>query len=1065
MSFMLKTNVSNMSTDYHAISAHNEEMLGKDRASRMSQVSMYADTAHFVFEILQNADDAGATEIMFEVSDERLIIEHNGKPFTKHDVEAISYFGKGKTDITKIGRFGLGFKSVFAYTASPRIHSGNESFEITNLYALRAVPIPSDLQPNRTRFVLPFDHETSRPIYIEAGHMKKGEIARKEIAAKLAKIGPQTLLFTRNLAEIRWDANGTRGHYLREERPFADRGRELFIITADGEESCFLIFEQPAHASGGETSATGRLVQVAYKLTKRLADGGAVTSIPGAKLFVFFQTDKETHTGLIFQAPYRTTPARDNVPEEDEFNRQLVQQSADLLVESLKQLKKLKLLSLDALSVLPLDFERFAEGTFFYPVHVAVKDALQRLPLLPTTSAGKFVAAQQAKLARGAWLTEVFDTNQLEALYDTKGARWLDKTLTSVRYPALHQLLVGKRRSQSSLSQKAEWASEPLALDIEVSAESMASRLTAGFLKAQSDEWLMRFMSHIAKSSINAFHRNPIVRLESGEQVVPKGKDGQPNAYLPPQDGSVELNGLPMVKASLLTKQAVVDFLQDDLDLGPPDLVDFALTKILPEYRKIEKKIIVPRWKKDFRIVVSGLATDSNEKKRRLLEAIRTTAFLIGVLSSNRNDRKLVKPSQLYLSSPAVDEYFADDETFYITLSDFYEQGDPEVLVSMGVAKTPRVTRRTKDYRGHVSITSCHGCHKRGLDGFDPAWAIEGLAGALQNPTPVRSKLIWQLLLADSSCIRGVVESSTRQSFENPKREEVISATGRLLMETPWLLADRGAFVRPGDIALDELPPGFEKASTEARALAEKLGMKKPEKQEAIALLAGGDGKMRKLLELMINAPDDTKEKIEKLLSPQSEPPAFKSFKEGFQSLHRDAVGNPAEGRDGATPVSNPERYRRTAEDNVRDAVRTHQASPRVTTFSVVRISSSNKDAREFLEQEYQGRCQVTGQTFPMRSGGNYFEAISLITRLDTDYLNDPGNMLCLCADMAAQFRHAEFEWLDDVEEKILCFKAMNEGGTEEMRKISARVAGKVITITWSERHFIRLSALWNYSL
>lgn len=1050
-----------MPTDYRAISAFNEEMLGKDRASRMSQVSMYADTAHFVFEILQNADDAGATEVVFEVSDDRLVIEHNGNPFTSDDVKAISYFGKGKTDITKIGHFGLGFKSVFAYTASPRIHSSSESFEITDLYTLRAVPLPADLERNRTRFVLPFDHETSRPTYIEAGRLKKGTAARKEIAAKLAKLGPETLLFTRNLAEIRWEADGRPGHYLREERPLAGGGRELFIVTADGEESCFLVFEQPVETGGSETSPTGRLVQIAYRLTKRLSDEGTISPVVGAKLFVFFQTDKETHTGLIFQAPYRTTPARDNVPEDDEFNRQLVKQSADLLVESVQQLKKLKLLSLEALSALPLDFERFSEGSFFYPVHAAVRDALQRLPLLPTSTGG-FVSARQAKVARGAELTKVFDTEQLETLFGIEGVRWLNPALTSARYPALYQLLVGRRRSQPGYFQKAEWASEPLAVDMEVSAESMASRLTAGFLKAQSDEWLMRFMSYVAKSSIYAFHSIPIVRLESGEQVVPKGKDGQPNAYLPPQDGSVELNGLPMVKESLLTKQDVVDFLQDDLDLGPPDLADFALTRILPKYRKAEKEVSVARWKKDFRIVVSGLATDSNEKKARLLEAIRATAFLIGVLSSNTTDLELVKPSQLYLSSPEVDEYFAGDETFYITPSDFYEQGDPEALVSMGVARTPRVARRTKDYRGHVSITSWHGWHKRGLDGFDPEWAIEGLARALQNPTPVRSKLIWRLLLADSSCIRGVVESSTRQSFENPKREEVISDTGRLLMDTHWLLSDRGAFVRPCDIALDELPPGFEKASTEARALAEKLGMKKSEEQEAIAVLARGDARKRKIAEYLMNASDDVMEKFEKLIPKQRELPEFKSFKEGIQSLHRVAIGNPSEERGGAAPVSNPERYRRTAEEAVREAVTTHRTSPRIVTFSVARDLSSNKLAREFLEQEYQGRCQVTGQTFQKRTGGNYFEALSLVGRLDAEHLNDPGNMLCLCADVAAQFMYAEFAWLDSVEEKILGFKAEKEGGTEAMRKISARVAGKTLTITWSERHFLRLYALWN---
>jgi hypothetical protein len=1049
-----------MPTDYRAISAYNEEMLGKDRASRMSQVSMYADTAHFVFEILQNADDAGATEVVFEVSEDRLVIEHNGNPFTSDDVKAISYFGKGKTDITKIGHFGLGFKSVFAYTASPRIHSGNESFEITDLYTLRALPLPADLERNRTRFVLPFDHETSRPAYIEAGRLKKGTTARKEIAAKLAKLGPETLLFTRNLAEIRWEADGRPGHYLREERPLAGGGRELFIVTADGEESCFLVFEQPVDAGGRETSPTGRLVQIAYKLTKRLSDEGAISPVVGAKLFVFFQTDKETHTGLIFQAPYRTTPARDNVPEDDEFNRQLVRQSADLLVESVQQLKKLKLLSLEALSALPLDFERFAEGAFFYPVHAAVRDALQCLPLLPTSTGG-FVSARQAKMARGAELTKVFDSDQLETLFGIEGVRWLNPALTSARYPALYQLLVGRRRSQPGYFQKAEWASEPLAVDVEVSPESMASRLTAGFLKAQSDEWLMRLMRYVAKSRIYLFHSIAIVRLESGEHVVAKGKDDQPNAYLPPQDGSVELNGLPMVKASLLTKRDVVDFLQDDLDLGPPDLADFALKTILPKYRKAKKEVSVARWKKDFRIVVSGLATDSNEKKERLLEAISTTAFLIGVLSSNRNDLKHVTPSQLYLSSPEVDEYFAGEETFYITPSDFYGQGDPDTLVSMGVARTPRVARRAKDNRGHVSITSWHGWHQRGQDGFDPEWAIEGLAGALQNPTPVRSKLIWRLLLANSSCIRGVVESSTRQSFENPRRKEVISATGRLLMETPWILGDGDAFVKPCDIALDELPPGFEKASTEARALAERLGMKKSEEQEAIAVLARGDSRKRKIAEYLMNASDDVMEKFEKLIPKQRELPEFKSFKEGIQSLHRVAVGNPAEARGGAAPVSNPERYRRTAEDAVREAVTTHRTGPRIVTFSVARDLSSNKLARQFLEQEYQGRCQVTGQTFEKRTGGNYFEALSLVGRLDAEHLNDPGNMLCLCADIAAQFMYAEFAWLDSVEEKILGFKAEKEGGSEVMRKIAASVAGKPLTITWSERHFLRLCALW----
>lgn len=70
-----------MPSDYQAITVYNEEQLGKDTASRKTQVSMYSDSTHFVYELLQNADDYDATEISFKLSENNLVIEHNGEPF------------------------------------------------------------------------------------------------------------------------------------------------------------------------------------------------------------------------------------------------------------------------------------------------------------------------------------------------------------------------------------------------------------------------------------------------------------------------------------------------------------------------------------------------------------------------------------------------------------------------------------------------------------------------------------------------------------------------------------------------------------------------------------------------------------------------------------------------------------------------------------------------------------------------------------------------------------------------------------------------------------------------
>ena len=63
-----------MSSDYKAITKYNEEQLGKDTSSRKTQVSMYSDPTHFVYEILQNADDHGATEILFKLSEDILLL-------------------------------------------------------------------------------------------------------------------------------------------------------------------------------------------------------------------------------------------------------------------------------------------------------------------------------------------------------------------------------------------------------------------------------------------------------------------------------------------------------------------------------------------------------------------------------------------------------------------------------------------------------------------------------------------------------------------------------------------------------------------------------------------------------------------------------------------------------------------------------------------------------------------------------------------------------------------------------------------------------------------------------
>ena len=182
-----------MPSDYRAITAHNEKQLGKDTASRKTQVSMYSDSTHFVYEILQNADDYGATEVCFKLSENEIVIEHNGEPFTEKNVEAITYFGKStsRDDLVKTGRFGVGFKSVFAFTAKPTIISGNEHFQIYGLYRIREYPYPDGFSRSWTRIVLPFNHESEQLDFVEK--LMRREEAYTQISECLTTLNMNTL--------------------------------------------------------------------------------------------------------------------------------------------------------------------------------------------------------------------------------------------------------------------------------------------------------------------------------------------------------------------------------------------------------------------------------------------------------------------------------------------------------------------------------------------------------------------------------------------------------------------------------------------------------------------------------------------------------------------------------------------------------------------------------------------------------------------------------------------------------------------------------------------------------
>ena len=480
-----------MPSDYDQIRNDNIEEYGRGERHLAYLGSLYPDRTHFVFEILQNAEDAGASKVRFTVSQDKLEVTHDGRPFTDRDVRGVCGIGEGEKadDLTKIGRFGIGFKSVYAYTMRPEIHSGDDHFCIEKYVRPCAVEPRPIYDSWTTLFVFPFDKTEPDP-----------NVASEEISDCLGKLNIRTLLFLKSIKEVEYAIPGATGVYLRED---SARGsaREVEIVgqsNEDEETEKWLVFSRPVKTP---EMSQNIYVELGFFLATDNDGKQTIERVQDTPLVVYFPTEKRTDLGFLIQGPYQTTLARDNVPTSEPWNEVLINETADLTVESLHELKKLGLLTVSLLNTLPIDADDFPSWSMFRPIYTRVKEALIKEELLPTHDSS-FVAAKNALLARGVDLMNLLNNaGSLGTLWESDGnIRWLPSSaITENRTPNLRRYLI-----------------EELNVE-EVTPESFAAKVTASFMDDQSDEWVQDFYCFYAVTGASGFnvHIRFAIRQES----------------------------------------------------------------------------------------------------------------------------------------------------------------------------------------------------------------------------------------------------------------------------------------------------------------------------------------------------------------------------------------------------------------------------------------------------------------------------------------------------------------------------------------------------------------------
>ena len=333
---------------------------------------------------------------------------------------------------------------MFAYTHTPRIHSGDKHFDIEDVVIPCFLPddvVPTDLKPNETRIILPFDSDAI-PKARRFRKLISNETARADISDALKKLNIRTLLFLRNIKKIYWTlADGTEGSYSRKSRPDPEREALFYVDVEDKDKKeSWLVFEQEITITddGNDNKC---IVEVAF-----LVENEKVVPARNTELVVYFPTEKKTGLAFLIQGPFKTTKARDNI-KDDPANQQILKTAARLAADSLETLRDLKLLNVFSYLALPL---QFPEDSFFHPVYKRIRETLRAKSLLPAYD-GFFIKPHEAKLAGSKKLVNLFSPEQLGYLFNKEKLTWLDASITESGTMAdLYIYLVGRKKKRWS---------------------------------------------------------------------------------------------------------------------------------------------------------------------------------------------------------------------------------------------------------------------------------------------------------------------------------------------------------------------------------------------------------------------------------------------------------------------------------------------------------------------------------------------------------------------------------------------------------------------------------------
>lgn len=813
------------------------------RGVKNSVVEKYSDQAHFIYELLQNANDAKATSARFELFRDRLVFAHNGirrfsvsNPATEAedlergtlgDINAITAVGgSNKTDEATIGKFGVGFKAVFQYTATPHIYDPDVFFKIERfIVPIRLEEDYPGRQDGETLFVFPFDHDK-----------RSMEEAYADISEKLRSLD-YPLLFLSNLKHIEFKVSGILGLYgkiVEERHDFNGTTAELIRLTqndgANREELYDNLLWLFSRDDGKE-----HIYSVGYFID---GEGHLVPKTHSA--FCFFPTKEVTGLNFIIHAPFLLTDSREGIRAGVQHNLDMISLLSELAADALVYLRDIgqsrtvPLIDDNIFDIVPYDESGFSDVNSkktisFKPFYIAIKECFETEAIIPTLENG-YVSSSDAYWGGvdNSQLAEVFSNNQLAILTKNENAKWAFASLSTPR--------------SAGRSVKFDYI-RAVAGNI-VTDNSIIDLINKVFIESQKIEWLHALYKYI---SVNAertkrIRTKPIFLDSDGKAAAAYDVKEQAILFLPTDGGS----GYTTVNESLLQNEDTIEFIKR-IGISEPSLRDEIYNIILPQYKDDVSVSTKPHFKKFFQYYQSCPQT----ALKSFLELLRGQKF---VLCQSKVEEKQYRaaPSSLYLPFEPLPLWFAaKPATLFVCFDEYLEllgSDKKEELVrfftDLGVKDTPKVLQRylTEDEAYEI---------KPRYDWSQPTyynmntrkWSERYIDGCKENIEQIIAEKDSTLSVATWNQLLKFVEygvfkdrySWSRDSvlfgkyeyfYRSLQTESFDSDEAKRLRTQPWLMNSDGDFVSARELTVQTLNPQYDVLVDEALELFRILGIK-----------------------------------------------------------------------------------------------------------------------------------------------------------------------------------------------------------------------------------------------